>query len=466
MLPPSFTLAPGEGGGTLGRRAAWLPGLRVDEQGVRHFSMGELWSQLPARLRKFKEGFGPFFRSCFQQPFVRPRGEAAALWPMPAPYPDELRHSGSVDRKERQFRLFLNVAVVMLSWEAMGEPEVAPPQLRLGAPLNPEQWEAVQRLRALAKAWSCHPSVSAADMGRAALKMDNLERVLQELHGIASELRAGLDAYHSQSATPDPRHMTPGFSRDNRTRKVGELSSVSLEVARDLDASRLRFGPPPAFDPCPLFDQLTREVYLDPWRETQPESPSPPPRVRVRASRSQQLALYKLWDDNGRLRVFAARLCPATRRAGAFAVFKDADRDRLVLDARPGNLVEVPLRFWTRSLASVDAVLRWWLPPERVLAISSDDLRDYYYDFVVSKERALASSLKGNWTSAELASAGLLPARERRRPDRLWAMALNTMAMGNLNAVEFGQAAHYALGATAGALRCCNRSNSRQAPGP
>ena len=198
--------------------------------------MGELWSQLPARLRKLNEGFGPFFRSCFQQPFVRPRGEAAALWPMPAPYPDELRHSGSKDRKERQFRLFLNVAVVLLSWEAMGEPDVAPPQLRLGAPLNPEQWEAVQRLRALAKAWSCHPSVSAADMGRAALKMDNLERVLQELHGIASELRAGLDSYHSQSATPDPRHMTPGFSRDNRTRKVGELSSVSLEVARDLDA--------------------------------------------------------------------------------------------------------------------------------------------------------------------------------------------------------------------------------------
>lgn len=67
---------------------------------------------------------------------------------------------------------------------------------------------------------------------------------------------------------------------------------------------------------------------------------------------------------------------------------KDEEKDRLILDARPPNLLETTLRTWCKTLGAINTVLQLELPADCNLAMSGTDLRDYYYMFKVSAARA------------------------------------------------------------------------------
>ena len=58
-------------------------------------------------------------------------------------------------------------------WPRVRFPEVAPECLRLGAKLSARQWSAVRMLEHLAVDRNFSESVSAADMGRAASKVED-----------------------------------------------------------------------------------------------------------------------------------------------------------------------------------------------------------------------------------------------------------------------------------------------------
>jgi len=121
--------------------------------------------------------------------------------------------------------------------------------------------------------------------------------------------------------------------------------------------------------PAEVLDAETREHYLHP-RTLDLAPPIPdPPRVRIRASRKDQLQLYKLLASSGRVAVLPASRINIQDLNGAFAVFKDADRDSLVVDARPSNRRARALNYWTRTLAMATVLLGILLRPGQVLAI-------------------------------------------------------------------------------------------------
>ena len=76
-----------------------------------------------------------------------------------------------------------------------------------------------------------------------------------------------------------------------------------------------------------------------------------------------------------------------------FAVVKDLSKDRLILDARPANLMEPQLNKWTKSLASPACFSTLELTDAMILHCSGQDLRDYFYQFVVSGVRTARNSL-------------------------------------------------------------------------
>ena len=105
---------------------------------------------------------------------------------------------------------------------------------------------------------------------------------------------------------------------------------------------------------------------------------------------------------SGRLRIFDPSEVFPDYAAGVLAVVKDLDRDRLILDARPCNLRETSLNVWCKTLASAHAVSLIELDEDRVLLRSGQDLRDYFYQFRVSRRRAARNILKGGLSRDEL----------------------------------------------------------------
>ena len=308
----------------------------------------------------------------------------------------------------------------------------------------------MQRLKAWVKPWSQFPELKLAELGRGIDRARSLGEVIQALEVATVEIRNGLGSYCRPQGRQNSQTVLGGFrDRDPDTVSIGQFPSENVTIARDVVSTRLRFPGEPSFDPRPLFDFETKEAYEDPEALRLEAPTSRPPKVRIRASKDEQLRLFALWAAGGRLALAAAAL--VVWRCGLFTVYKSEDVDRMILDARPPNCFERALNKWTRTMGTVISVLGLFLPPGRVLALYADDIRDYYYQFKISRSRAMRNALVGDWRASDLqgiARAGGLQVPQAGHV----AACLNTMAMGDLNAVEFGQAAHFTLLARAGAL--------------
>ena len=78
---------------------------------------------------------------------------------------------------------------------------------------------------------------------------------------------------------------------------------------------------------------------------------------------------------------------------GLFGIYKSPEKDRLILDARPRNSLEVPQTRWTRYLADPYLVHEMHLEENQVLALSGCDIKDFYHAFVVGEPRARRNAL-------------------------------------------------------------------------
>ena len=106
-----------------------------------------------------------------------------------------------------------------------------------------------------------------------------------------------------------------------------------------------------------------------------------PPPVRILAKAEERLLLYRALADSERLVV--AEPPPGREKfgAGLFCVPKSAEKDRLILDARPANSLEEVCSRWTRTLASASAVTSIILEPGQILLLAGADLKDCFYQF-------------------------------------------------------------------------------------
>ena len=232
-------------------------------------------------------------------------------------------------------------------------------------------------------------------------------------------------------------------SRMDFGRVCGKLKQASPCAAKPIRAERLKFPPPPSFSPRGYLDREVQARFDRPWDFEAPLEPPPPvPRVKILADKAQKIALYKALASCGRLRPVRVPPARIPFAGGMFAVPKDLSRDRLVLDARPSNVLGGCPSYWSSSMASASTLLSVVLPPDQNLKIYTADLKDYFYLFKVSSQRLEKNLLHGSLTLAESEDVFGHPCDEFAGPEGRVRVALATLAMGDASAVEFAQGSH------------------------
>ena len=133
---------------------------------------------------------------------------------------------------------------------------------------------------------------------------------------------------------------------------------------------------------------------------------------------------------------------PGDRISSYFAVYKDANFDRMVMDPRGVNRTEFGLSFWTCLLASTEALLRMTLRPDEILTVYSEDIVQFYEQFVVSPARTKRNAFIGEWDVSEVDTLACVKGWSSDQP---LLFGFNSMAIGDLNSVEFAMCPHLVL---------------------
>lgn len=372
-----------------------------------------------------------FFHSSFQSRAnkVKEPCNVGHVWPMPLPYPQIARQAAIAERAQQQA---LNCMVLVMNWLHLNQPSRAPRNYNLTAPLTDGQQQTVIRLSRLMEAWTKSGPISAADMGRSAGKVETIEFMIEKLTHEAVRLSK------ERGSGKLPQRVVQ--------RATTESLLSEVQVAKPIEAERLKFGGTPGFSPVPFLDEATAAMYEKPLHYAMPaeESQETTPRVSVRGKRSEILSLLlRALDQGGRLALFPEEEVRVSHAAGLFALMKNLSVDRLIMDSRPANILEPAYGAWTQTMASIVPLLQMNLKAAEQLIVSGEDLRDFYYHFVISQNRARRNVLKFALTPAE--AARFKAFETVKKGAAMYYPSLNTMAMGDRNAVEFGQQSHVHL---------------------
>ena len=429
------------------------------------FSVPGFWNSAPRLLSKYSAGLGAFFCSmCSLKPFHREDEDgtpSVLLWPIPMPYPEVFCSGKFTAERWRKKRLCLQL--VLLNWLWLGRPCVAPWMLRLGRKLKHRQWRVVNLLEELAEDENSLLEVDAAMMGRVSSKTENSDKELGALYRAAAILTGG----GSNSKFTCPRvskHFSSEVAEDVSPRfgmVVGEMKQEKYVAAKPIEADRLTFVGKPLFNPSELYDQKTYEAYVDPLQRVQHDPHYVPPQVKVLASPGEKVKLYRRLMETGRLVLLSEEECSLQFGAGLFAVIKDLQKDRLILDAGPANGREKAVGTWTSTLASPFSLGLLELLPGEILLGSGQDLRDYFYQFQVSEARAKRNCLVGLLGRGEI---DMIFGADARPQLKQGVAALSTLAMGDCSACDFAQGAHVMLLLTSGAALEHELLQSRKPP--
>ena len=367
------------------------------------------------------------------------KASTGRVWPLPLPYPELHRRGGRRGRQESARKLGCNFVVLVLNFLKFPERHwrnVTPP---LGTALNKRQWDVVGRISAAIETWNDQDAITPALMGQAAAKVENVEEVLVDLAAAAcSNFREG-----NKYVKGGKLGMQSSWGNQGSPGEVvGVLSKDPACLARAVKPERLKFWQTPSFDPLPFLDDDNGATFSRPLDFARPPDLENvgPPRVRVRMAQRDRVKFLELLDSCGRLALLPSEVARGGFENGLFVVPKDENRDRMVLDARPANCLEDPEKRWIRSLASVSQLLHFFVEPYEEIRTFAEDLREFYHAFLISPQRTLRNVLKFVVKPHEVAHLKCFD-------KKLWKAgtlvpALGTMAMGDLNAVSYGQTSH------------------------
>ena len=347
----------------------------------------------------------------------------------------------------------VNLAVLALSWLHMGSPSRCPPQLWKGKPLSSKQQVVVGHLESHFKDIQIG-TVGPTEMGRSAARVEGLYDFLISLHDEVEKL---LPQSYFERTVPGygqgVSNMKPGHNSLDAGMVVGRLPINVPSTAKVVEPSRLSLPEGrPEFDPAPLLHEPHLTVFEDPISVARkPDlATDRPPRVRVHASKEQALGLLHCLDRGGRLRLAPKEKIRSSHLCGCFALVKDSEKDRMILDARPPNELETPLQSWCKTLGSLQSLSQLELEADCDMYFSGTDLRDYYYSFKISKLRSLRNCFNLPLTVDQARKFGCF--EEHLADHSTIYPCLNTLAMGDNQAVELGQKAHVRLGLTSRAF--------------
>lgn len=103
-------------------------------------------------------------------------------------------------------------------------------------------------------------------------------------------------------------------------------------------------------------------------------------------------------------------------------------------------------------MAAVPPLLDLVISPEERVLTACEDLRDYYYYFRVSRQRSARNALKFELTHAEASKFRAYREVVDPTSSPFLVPSLRTMAMGDLNSVEYGQQSHLQIALSCGIL--------------
>ena len=410
-----------------------------------------IWTSMLRWILSSSLGFAKFFHSFLSNSSSRLGDTVRSVWPMAPPYPEwllpELRKPAAVSYRLLCQQKAVNLMVLMLSWLHMKKPSICPPALHPRMHLSGAQWSVVRRLERLIEDVSLSGEIGPKEMGRTAARLEGLEEVIHEMHVFARKLAPQEYLRRSLFAKSSP--LKAGCDAGSRGSVIGKLKSNSMVLAKEVEPERLSFPKElPAFDPTPLLPSSHQQVFLDPVSLAIPpaEAIESPPKVQVRAAKHRSWKLLQFLDEHRRLKLAPESKIRRSHLCGAFSLLKDQLQDRLILDARPPNSLEPTYAEWTKTLGAASTLLQVELEADHNLYLSGTDLRDYYYAFRVSSKRSYRNALCLPISPAQASALGLQCFNSDMWKHKLLYPCLDTLAMGDNNAVELGQMSHVLLG--------------------
>ena len=426
------------------------------------FKVTSWWNSCFRLVLQVGGSLASFARSFFRKPVMPFEEKATAvMWPMPLPYPAVMKRSAvdPICSNDVSFQCGVNLAVLMLNWLHLKRPSTCPAEITLYAPLSRLQWRVVRQVELTMNAWRDAEPVTAFNMGRAAAKVENIERALERLCTFESGLfelfdEALPDSSSSLSRSASRKFFAPGLQADGGGDIVGQSSSCGGSVAKPIIADRLDFRGVPKFDPKPFLDKQGRFIFDDPLSAAlKPEDAvEDPPQVKLFGDACELWKLFQKLDATGRLGAIPDTKVLPGFQAGLFAVGKDESKDRLIFDSRPFNTLESPPNRWIKSMAAASSLVEVHLEPGEVCVVSGTDLREFYYSFEVGNSRLIRNSLLFLTTAKEIWDWNCCTEEIRQHPGKIW-LGLRTLAMGDTCAVELAQTAHVGILRQMGLIR-------------
>ena len=393
------------------------------------------------------------------------------LWPCPLP---RWRWTGPqhLSPKRRRRKAFFETRaqwvqhiIGVLNWQTLGHARSPPDHARLGAPMSPQQHAIVERIETMVTHFMIAPGMKLGDLGRAGEKLGNLMSAtfqlssinavnLTDLQSLLNVVSEELDPYGKtgkkdglQTAGNRPAESHVPVQQQQCVipgEPTGYKVGLATSPAKPVIAKRIKWKLGPSFNPLPfLSDPLVHAAYQDPEVLRLPPDRWPHrPKARVHCSKAELLELAAKWDAFGACGIVPVAEIRTDEAVGLFAVSKDAEFDRLIINPTVINSRMHNISAFTKTIAPGHLITMIRLPPDEDLRISSDDLSEYYYTFKVSKARAARNAIGITFEGHELSHLRCFS--EEFRGKQVF-LCLSTLAMGDGLAVEIAQQSHYNL---------------------
>ena len=326
--------------------------------------------------------------------------------------------------------------------------------------MSSQQHEMLERLEDLVDYFLSAPTAPLESLGRSGEKLAQLAKQaflmhspsridlsFGDIHSFLDFIQASFDPYTHKHRKASGHGYTaashPGEDSCRKEEQPVRITSLG-STAKPVVADRIKWKLAPAFDPGPfLSDPIVRRAYVDPDVLRRPPDDWPKlARAKVHASREEVLRLASKWDA-----LRACRLVPCSRvnpheAVGIFAVPKDAEYDRLILNPTVINSRCYPYSAYTKTIAPGYLMALVRLDDHERLVVSSDDLCEFYYTFTVSQKRAKRNAIGVKFWGRELEH---LQCYRPEWHDQQVYICLATLAMGDALAVEIAQQSHVNL---------------------
>lgn len=406
-----------------------------------------IWKSMCRLVFKSRCTFSFFLQKLVKWPGLRSTSPTASCWPMPLPhfgvFEKDSLPLGAVDDGSL---VSISLQVAYLNWLYLGKPATPPSDICGFRPLSDSQKKVVARFQLFTEAWSLQPEIKASELGRVAAKQESIEVLLSRLSSYSEEDQAVFGDYGKRK----PRGPLPP-TKQLKASVVGRLQKTDISGAQEIIASRIKMAGAPTFDPEPFLDKSVGELYKYPLRHAvSPAEAIAPPRVRVHAKFHEKLALLQLLEQTGRLAFRAGSEVTQGYGNGLFTVPKDLSVDRLILDARPANVLQQAPQRYVMGMASAASLIHIILEDHEKLLMSGDDLSNFFYTFKASPERITRNFLDWKIPIGAVQHMKSFPPHLQSEPFVYACLA--TLAMGDSAACEYAQASHLSLGLQAGAF--------------